>query len=167
VTVQRGGDRSAHAFLPAPYGTYPTSDGYLSLAMNPVPVIGKLLGIDYLESLVDEQTWWDERDQIEQLLAAHLQTESTEHWLTLLDAADVWCAPVLTLEELVAHPGFASIQMTQQVHRSADVTASGQELALTTTRSPIRIDGHILTNPAAAPKLGQHNEQLAAVGHRP
>jgi crotonobetainyl-CoA:carnitine CoA-transferase CaiB-like acyl-CoA transferase len=130
--------------------------------MNPVPTIGRLLGIDHLESLVDERTWWEERDQIEQLLAAHLQTNTTEHWLGVLDAADVWCAPVLTLEELVAHPGFASIQMTQQVHRSAELTGSGTELVLTTTRSPIRIDGHVLTNPAGAPKLGQHNEQLAA-----
>ena len=42
----------------------------------------------------------------------------------MLDAADVWCAPVLTLEELVAHDGFASIDMVQQVERDASLTRS-------------------------------------------
>lgn len=163
VTVTRSGEHSGHAFLPAPYGTYPTSDGHLALAMNPVPKIGALLGIDYLEGLTDEQAWWDEREQIEELLAAHLRTNSTAHWLEILDRADVWCAPVLTLEELVRHPGFASIAMTQQVRRPGEVTESGEEVLLTTTRSPIRIDGHPLTSSAAAPKLGQHNDQLDSV----
>jgi CoA:oxalate CoA-transferase len=45
VTVSRGGPHSANAFLSAPYGTYPTSDGHLALAMNPVDRIGQLLGI--------------------------------------------------------------------------------------------------------------------------
>lgn len=162
VTVTRSGEHSGHAFLPAPYGTYPTSDGYLALAMNPVPTIGTLLGIDYLAQLTDERAWWDEREQIEELLAAHLKTNSTAHWLEILDRADVWCAPVLTLEELVRHPGFASIAMTQQVRRPPEVTESGEEVLLTTTRSPLRIDGHPLTSPTAAPKLGQHNGQLDA-----
>lgn len=162
VTVTRSGEHSGHAFLPAPYGTYPTSDGYLALAMNPVPMIGTLLGIDYLAQLTDERAWWDEREQIEELLAAHLKTNSTAHWLEILDRADVWCAPVLTLEELVRHPGFASIAMTQQVRRPPEVTESGEEVLLTTTRSPLRIDGHPLTSPTAAPKLGQHNGQLDA-----
>ena len=48
VTVARGGQHSAHAFLPAPYGTYPTSDGYLALAMNPIDKIGTLLEDPYL-----------------------------------------------------------------------------------------------------------------------
>lgn len=161
VTVRRNGPHSAHAFLPAPYGTYPTQDGYVALAMNPLPKIGQLLGIDYLQGLTDEQTWWDRQDEVEELLAAHFKTGTTEQWLDILDAADVWCAPVLTLEQLVAHAGFAAIDMTQQVRRSAGVTDSGEDMVLTTTRSPIRIDGQVLTNTMPAPKLGQHNDQVS------
>lgn len=161
VTVRRNGPHSAHAFLPAPYGTYPTQDGYVALAMNPLPKIGQLLGIDYLQGLTDEQTWWDRQDEVEELLAAHFKTGTTEQWLDILDAADVWCAPVLTLEQLVAHAGFAAIDMTQQVRRSAGVTDSGEDMVLTTTRSPIRIDGQVLTNTKPAPKLGQHNDQVS------
>jgi crotonobetainyl-CoA:carnitine CoA-transferase CaiB-like acyl-CoA transferase len=160
VTVKRGGPHSAHAFLPAPYGTYPTADGYLALAMNPVPEIGRLLGLAELESLTDEQAWWERRDEILGILAERLLTKSTAEWLEILDAADVWCAPVLTLEELVASEGFEAIGMTQEVVRAEGVTDDGAELELTTTRSPIRIDGAPLRSDRPAPKLGQHNDLL-------
>src|SRR5690606_10374899 len=95
VTVQRGGDRSGHAFLAAPYGTYPTADGFLALAMNPLPKLGELLGIDELLAFTEEEAW-SRREEAEALLAAHLATKPMQDWLDILDAADVWCAPVLT-----------------------------------------------------------------------
>jgi CoA:oxalate CoA-transferase len=161
VTVERKGPHSAHAFLSAPYGTYPTSDGYIALAMNPVPKIGSLLGIHELEELSDPQSWWDQEDRIGDLLAAHFALGTTEHWLEILDAADVWCAPVLTLEELVAHDGFAAIGMTQRITRPA--TASDDlPVDLITTRSPLRIDGEELRTPRAAPRLGEHTDAVRA-----
>ena len=168
VTVARGGDRSAHAFLPAPYGTYPTSDSYLALAMNPVPVLGRLLELPELEDYVDEQQWWDHADEIATLIATRLATETNAHWLRVLDAADIWCAPVLTLEELVASDGFEAIAMTQQVRRSGASSASDSEApGLTTTRSPIRVDGRSLRNGRAAPRLGEHNAVVAEAAQQP
>lgn len=161
VAVQRGGRFSAHAFLPAPYGTYPTRDGYLALAMNAVDRLGELLDLPELARITDPQAWWDEQERIELALAARLAGETTEHWLGLLDAADVWCAPVLTLDELVEHPGFDAVAMTQPVTRGAEVTADGVELTLRTTRSPIRIDGRTLTSRRPAPKLGEHDDRIA------
>jgi CoA:oxalate CoA-transferase len=160
VTVQRKGRNSAHAFLPAPYGVFPTSDGYLSLAMNPIPKIGALLGIQELVGIDDPEEWWTRQAEIEALISAHLALQPTEYWLALLDAGDVWCAPVLTLEQLVEHDGFHAIDMTQRVVRDAAATDAGTELTLSTTRSPIRIDGHTLTSAVPAPKLGQHNDAI-------
>ncbi|CAN5122964.1 CaiB/BaiF CoA-transferase family protein [soil metagenome] len=158
VTVERHGEHSAHAFLAAPYGTYPTRDGYLALAMNPIPQIGQLLGIAELEAMTDPRLAWDRQEDIEAVLAAHFASDTTEHWLEVLDAGDVWCAPVLTLEELLEHDGFQAIGMTQQVTRERD----GSGVTLTTTRSPIRIDGEILRSPTAAPHLGQDDELVRA-----
>ncbi|MCU1509422.1 MAG: CoA transferase [Glaciihabitans sp.] len=159
VTVQRKGPHSAHAFLSAPYGTYPTSDGYIALAMNPVNRIGDLLSIAELSALTDPDSWWTDQERIEDLLAGHFAMETTEHWLAILDAADVWCAPVLTLEQLVDHEGFAAIAMTQEITRPG---ADGADVTLLTTRSPIRIDGQRLTSSAPAPRLGQHTEAVRA-----
>jgi CoA:oxalate CoA-transferase len=160
VTVERGGEHSAHAFLSAPYGTYPTSDGYLALAMNPVSQIGELLGITELAAMVDPDSWWQNQDVISELLAAHFALQSTDHWLAILDPADVWCAPVLTLEQLVAHEGFAAIEMTQQIER--DPANGAAAVVLTTTRSPLRIDGEPLTGSGPSPRLGQHTEAVRA-----
>ncbi|WP_104117635.1 CaiB/BaiF CoA-transferase family protein [Arthrobacter sp. B1805] len=157
IQVTRGGAHSAHAFLAAPYGTYPTSDGYIALAMNPLAKLGALLEIPALTEIDDPQDAWDRQEEIEALLAAHLAIADTQHWLDILDTADVWCAPVLTLEELVGHEGFAAIDMMQQVVRKSAHTGDGEPLTLATTRSPIRVDGHILSSDKPAPKLGQHN----------
>ena len=46
---------------------------------------------------MDEQQWWDHADEIADRLSVRLAGEDTAHWLEVLDAADVWCAPVLTL----------------------------------------------------------------------
>lgn len=154
IHVQRHGTHSAHAFLAAPYGTYPTSDGYLALAMNPIPKLGALLDLPQLEAMVDPQEAWDRQEEIEAILAARFATGTTAHWLETLDAADVWCAPVLTLDELLASEGFAAIRMTQQVTRGGT--------AISTTRSPLRIDGEILTSSKAAPTLGEDDERVRA-----
>ena len=149
VTVRRKGIRSAHAFLPAPYGIYPTSDGHLAIAMSPVPTIGRLLHLPEIAAMTDPQSWWDRQEEIEASLSERLRTRSRDDWLAVLDAEDVWCAPVLSLEELVEHDGFRAIAMTQEIRREG--------LALTTTRSPIRIDGERLTSPRPAPRLGEHD----------
>jgi crotonobetainyl-CoA:carnitine CoA-transferase CaiB-like acyl-CoA transferase len=117
--VQRGARNTAHAFLPAPYGIYPTADGYLAIAMTPVPALGALLGLPALEEYTDPDSWWTEQTTITRALADHLATRSTEQWLAILDAADVWCAPVLTLPELVGHDGFRALDLAQEVTRPA------------------------------------------------
>lgn len=154
IQVRRHGEHSAHAFLAAPYGTYPTLDGYLALAMNPIPELGRLLGLPELETLTDPRDAWDRQEEIEALLAARFATGSTAHWLGILDAADVWCAPVLTLDELLASDGFAAIDMTQEVERR------GTRIA--TTRSPLRIDGQVLRSEKAAPLLGEDGARIRA-----
>ncbi len=158
IEVRRGVRNTAHAFLQAPYGTYPTADGYLALAMTSVPELGKLIGLAEIERYVDPSTWWTEQAVITRALARHLATESTAHWLQILDAADVWCAPVLTLPELVAHDGFGALDMAQETERpGAD---GGGPVAIQTTRAPVRFDGRVLKNGRGAPHLGAHTEAL-------
>ena len=154
IAVERHGIHSAHAFLAAPYGTYPTSDGYLALAMNPIPKLGELLGIGALVEMTDPREAWDKQEQIEAILAATFATDTTDHWLAILDAADVWCAPVLTLDELLVSEGFAAIDMTQEVQRG--------DASIRTTRSPLRVDGEVLRSAKAAPTLGEDDDAVRA-----
>ena len=157
VVVKRGAKNSAHAFLPAPYGLYETANGYLAIAMTPIPQLGSLLGLDFAE-YEDPATWWSHQEEIMKKLADQLKAADTEHWLSILDAADIWCAPVLTLPELVAHEGFAELHMTQETKRPS--LDGNETISVTTTRSPLRIDGDPLTHSKGAPHVGENTEEI-------
>lgn len=159
VLVRRGAPHTAHAFLQAPYGTYPTEDGYIALAMGSVPELGGLIGLDALREFTDPETWWSEQARITQLLAAHLAKKPTDHWLSVLDAADFWCAPVLSLPELVNHEGFTAIDMAQEFSREG---ADGADITLKTTRAPVRFDGAPLGSTRGAPRVGEHTTMIDA-----
>jgi CoA:oxalate CoA-transferase len=150
---QRSQINNANAYLGAPYGIYPTADGYLALAMGSVPRLGALLGCPQLLEYSDSQRWFTERDQIKAALAEHLKGQSTAHWLGILEPAGVWCADVFTWPRLLEHEAFDVLRMVQRVSRSNGAS-------LLTTRCPIRIDGAILTSPTGAPKIGEHNDSI-------
>ena len=159
VVVRRGAGNSAHAFLPAPYGLYRTLDGYIAIAMTPIPHLGKLLGLD-LSAYEDPKSWWTEQEAIMKALSTQLQGRATEDWLEILDSADMWCAPVLTLPELISHEGFKSLDMTQETTRMSHDGVT--EISVQTTRSPIRIDGKTVKHRKGAPHVGEDTEKIRA-----
>lgn len=157
VEVNRGASNSAHAFLPAPYGLYSTSNGYIAIAMNPIPKLGELLGIDF-SMFSNPESWWSSQETIMATLTEKLIHETTEHWLGILDEADVWCAPVLTLPELVSHEGFLELDMLQETKRSS--LNGKEEISITSTRSPLRFDGRVLKSTKGAPHVGEDTEKI-------
>ncbi len=151
---ERSAINSAHAYLAAPYGIYRTADGYLAIAMGSVARLGELLGCQPLTTYTDVKTWFARRDEIKSILADHLRTQTTAQWLSILEPADVWCSDVFTWPKLLAHDGFKALDMIQRMSRDNGAN-------LSTTRCPIRVDGEILKSPAGAPKVGEHNGQVA------
>lgn len=159
VVVRRGAGNSAHAFLPAPYGLYETANGYIAIAMTPIPYLGELLGLD-LSEYEDPKSWWTEQEGIMRKLSARLKGKAAEDWLEILDSADIWCAPVLTLPELISHEGFKALDMTQETTRMAHDGVT--EISVQTTRSPIRIDGQTVKHRKGAPHVGEDTERIQA-----
>ena len=148
--------KNAHAYLAAPYGVYRTKDAYLAVAMTPIARLGDLLQIHALDPYHDKPAaWFTERDKIKQIIADHLATETTDHWLAILEPADIWCAKVLTWPELLAHDGFTSLDLLQTVERADNVRVR-------TTRSPIRINGRRAATGQAAPRIGEHSARIRA-----
>lgn len=143
---------SAHAFLSAPYGVYQTQDGYISLAMGDLLFIGNTLGVD-LNKYADKQDWFTFRDEIRELLAEKIITQTSDHWLNLLQKEGIWSGKVLNYEELDNQPFVNELQLKQTVQNSA-----GEKLI--TTRSPIQLDGKILTSTKAAPSVGEDNIKI-------
>ncbi len=151
---KRSNVRSAHAYLAAPYGVYPAKDGYLAIAMTPIPKLADLLGLDALQPWRDDPaSWFSERDAIKAIIAGRIATGTIAEWLAILEPADIWCAKVLNWEELMASDGFGVLDMLHKVERSDNVS-------IMTTRSPIRMDGVRPAGSIAAPRIGQHNEAI-------
>jgi CoA:oxalate CoA-transferase len=153
---RRSSFRSAHAYLAAPYGVYPTRDGFIAIAMTPLDRLAELLNIVDLTPYCDDSSkWFTARDEIKTILARALATETTEHWLSLLEPADVWCAEVLRWPEFLASEGFKVLDMLQTVERADGVS-------ITTTRSPIRVDGDRPGLSRAAPTVGEQSAAIRA-----
>jgi len=137
---------NAHAYLAAPYGTYRTQDGWLALAMTPLDTLAPLLDLP-----LAGRDAFAERDAIKALIASRLAEATTQHWLDRLRPHDIWCAPVNDWPTLLAEDAFRRLDMLQQIGRG-----------VTTTRSPVRIDGARAGNPAGAPQVGEHNDAIVA-----
>ncbi|HEY4209059.1 MAG TPA: CaiB/BaiF CoA-transferase family protein [Puia sp.] len=146
---------NGNAYVPAPYGIYKTASGYLSLAMNDVPLLGRLLGCPALEIYTDSSQWFDKRDDIKEILGMHLLTRGVDEWLAMLQPADIWCAKVLNYDQLMRETGYKMLNMELRVR-----TSNG--LSIKTTRCPIRIDGQVVFSETGAPLLGEHNERIDA-----
>ena len=154
---QRSAVNNAHAYLGAPYGIYATADGYLALAMGSILRLGELLDCPALATYTDPASLFDQRDEIKSILVHHLKHQTTQHWLSILEPADIWCADVLTWDSLFAHEAFRSLDMIQTVVRESD---SQSGTTMRTTRCPIRIDGELLTSSLPAPRIGEHNQLI-------
>ncbi len=149
----RGAVNSAHAYIAAPYGLYKTNDNYIALAMTNIPTLAELLGCEPLKQFSDSNDWFARRDEIKKVLADHLQQQPAAHWLGILEAADIWCAPVLDYDDLVKEEGYRLLEMEVTVKTSKGVS-------VTTTRCPVKVDGQLLLSAAGAPMLGEHNEAI-------
>lgn len=151
---KRSGFRSAHAYLAAPYGVYAAKDGYLAIAMTPIPRLADLLGLDALAPYRDDpSSWFTQRDAIKAIIAARIAAKTVEEWLAILEPADVWCAKVLDWDELVESDGFKTLDMLQTVTRDDGVS-------ILTTRSPLRVDGKRPAVASAAPRIGEHSAAI-------
>lgn len=143
----------AHAYLGAPYGIYKTSNGHLALAMGSIPAIGELIGLSALQEYETPDSWFEKRDEIKSLLEDHLLSESSEHWLSILEPADIWCAMVMDWQSLMDEDAFKVLNMIQKVEMT-----DGYKYE--TLRCPIRIDGDYFLSPKGSPILGEDTESI-------
>ncbi len=150
---RRSAFRNAHAYLAAPYGVYDTANGYLALAMTHLPTLGKLLELPALQEISNPADGFRRRDEIKQIIAKRLKEHTTEHWLEILNAADIWCAEVLDWPKLCRSDAFEQLAMVQTL-------GDGRGIEILTTRLPIRLDGSLLTSERLAPRVGQHTETI-------
>ncbi|TCC08792.1 CoA transferase [Kribbella soli] len=130
---------------PTAHRLYPTADGHLAVAPTSLN--------NLIQALTNNPPSPDGHGLDESWVAERLLAGGTAYWLEVLGGFGIECAQLRTLDEVIASEEFAAIEMTQTVERPP-AEPGGESLLLTTTRSPIRIDGEVLRNHRAAPRLG-------------
>jgi CoA:oxalate CoA-transferase len=150
---RRSAFRNAHAYLAAPYGVYDTADSHLALAMTHLPTLGKLLDLPALQEISNPTEGFSRRDEIKRIIAQRLKEHTTDHWLEILNAADIWCAEVLDWPKLCASDAFQQLAMVQTLK-------DGRGVEILTTRLPIRLDGNLMTSERLAPQVGEHTATI-------
>ncbi|MBB3457677.1 crotonobetainyl-CoA:carnitine CoA-transferase CaiB-like acyl-CoA transferase [Rhizobium sp. BK313] len=146
--------RNAHAYLSAPYGVYHCADGWLALAMTPLPKLAPLFELPALADYTPEEAF-SRRDEIKSLIASRLHEKTVKEWLAILEPADIWAAEVLDWPKLLKTAAFHQLDMLQTVTR-------GDGVSVRTTASPIRVNGVRHKNDLAAPTIGSESEKIRA-----
>ena len=159
--MPRPEENIGHVGATGPFGTYPTSDGHLALAMMPCPRLGEILGVDWLAEFDTNEKMFAERDTIHRRLAAHFGTDTTRAWLALLDEHDVWCAPV---------QDYADLEQDPQVQHAGlfwTVPIGEDDGDFRTVGTPFTFSRTPVTLRRGVPRAGQHTEEiLPGLGER-
>ena len=155
-SFERPQENLGHPGLTAPCGVYATADGYMLLAMTPCPKLGGILGVDWLAPYDTLEKMYEERDTVYRLLAAHLSTQPTKHWIDLLSASDVWCAPIQSYADLEDDPQIA--------HKGLfwDVPYADSGKTYRTVGSPFSFSASPVSVRRGAPRAGQHTPEFQA-----
>lgn len=155
---------SSHASV-APYGAFPTSDGFLLVAVASDALWKRFCGALDRDDLVDDPRFvtnalrCENRAELTESLNAILSTDTAAAWAEKMDAAGVPCSPVNTLDTVLSLPQVLHREMVAEVPRDDIPDLKVPGVAIKLSDNP----GSVRTPP---PTLGEHTEDiLAAIGY--
>ena len=137
-----------------PYKGYLTSNGEIVIAAGSDALFKSLAKVLGHPEWIDDERFIDNPRRVEHqqdlyaMIEAIVGAQTTEHWITELEAAGVPCSPVNDLAQMLAHPQTEALGLVQ------DVPGTGMKfLGL-----PLSFDGLRPKPLAPPPKLGEHTE---------
>jgi crotonobetainyl-CoA:carnitine CoA-transferase CaiB-like acyl-CoA transferase len=155
VPQRRGHEIHAHTYIRAPYGIYPTADGYLSIAFADLDVLSTALDAPELAGWDAERDGFAHRDEISAVVADRLRHHPTAYWLQTLGAQGVWVGPVNSYDDVLTDP--------QVAHNGSFVTYKHPtEGEVTTPGFAFRMSATPATVDRPAPVTGEHTAEVLA-----
>jgi crotonobetainyl-CoA:carnitine CoA-transferase CaiB-like acyl-CoA transferase len=141
--------------LSAPYQAFPTADGWIAIGAANQRNWERLVQAIGRADLLQEPLFATNSERMAHLealvdtLTETLKTRTTEEWLQALEAAEVPCGPVLTLEQVYRHPQVQARNMDVEVEHpvAGRIHAIGFPVKYSTTPAQMY---------RPAPVLGQH-----------
>jgi crotonobetainyl-CoA:carnitine CoA-transferase CaiB-like acyl-CoA transferase len=149
----RSAEPHAHCYIRAPYGVFGTKNSYLVMAFANLRKLGELIGEPSFADMDDEKDSWLHRDAIFARTAERLKARTTEEWLDLFRANDIWAGPVYGYADVVADPQIAhNGTFVEYDHPS--------EGRVKTPGFPIRFSKTPSTVERGAPQIGEHTREV-------
>ena len=143
----------------APYRAFEASDGDLVIAAFSQAFWVKFAGAmghpewaqDSRFKLIDDRKIY--KDELHALIEPLIRTKTVAEWLGILDAADVPCAEVASIGQVLGSAQTSARELVVDfVHpRAGPLRALG---------TPCRADGAVLRSPYPPPILGEHTDQI-------
>ena len=154
-TFRRPESGIGHPGNGAPFGTYRTSDGYLTIAMSPWPKLVEALGDDSLMQYNDPQRLFDERDKIHELIEAITITKTTDEWLDIMLALDLWVARVNHQKDVENDPQVIHNNTFVEIVHPKAGKVKVTNIPFTMSETPGKIS-------RPSPMIGEHGREILA-----
>jgi crotonobetainyl-CoA:carnitine CoA-transferase CaiB-like acyl-CoA transferase len=156
VPKQAGNDHPTSA----PTGVFPTSDGHINIAAAGEGLWKRLCAaiaapeLASIPEFVTPQLRSKNRGALNERIAAITMTNSSSHWIKLLNSAGIPCGAINSIDKTFAEPQVQHLAIARPVKHPqlGDIKVVGQPITM--SRSP---------QPAAmrpTPELGQHTSEI-------
>lgn len=143
-------------------GVFTTVDGAVVLVgafkANPLRDICAALGLDDLSQRPEFSSMeqlFAHRPQIQQILRDRFAQHTTEYWLDRLEAQDLLCAPVRSLEDALRDPQTLHNDMVLELPHPVTGTVR-------TVSSPVHLVDQPIEIRHTPPQLGEHTDEVLA-----
>ena len=147
-----------------PYQAFQTGDGWMLAGANNDPAWKRMAAAMGISGLAEHPDYATAAARVRNrvvliaLLEPLFRQKMNAEWLTILDAANIPCSPVLTMAEAIEHPQVAAMGLVQEV-------ADGRGGTMRLCGPPLSMSGTPMTAGRRPPDLGEHtNEVLAELG---
>lgn len=136
----------------APYGVFKTSDGYLCLSMISLDLLAKIFSDEtFLTWVLDGQ--FVRREEINELVAKWMLTNTTEYWMKRLDEFGAWYSVINDYDAVTKDPQV----IWNEYFNEMDHPIAGKIKLMS---HPVRYNGKTYKGTRAPALIGQHTEEI-------
>lgn len=149
-----------HGLIPGLWGTFKTKDRCITLASvreDRWPRFCKAMGLEHIEKdprFATDEAQMQHTEEIMAIVRGKFLERTADEWLQRLEEADVICGPILSYQEVFAHPQVQANQMVVTLPHpdgGGEIKQVGMPAHLSCTPGGVRTPG---------PRLGQHGREI-------
>ncbi|MGD1885632.1 MAG: CaiB/BaiF CoA transferase family protein [Cohaesibacteraceae bacterium] len=142
-----------HPGMDAPFGTYPTKDGWVTIAMSPFNTLVGVLGNDDLLAYDDPESLFAKRDEVWRKIAVETAKWSTADLMEAMLGVDIWCGEVKSHLEAAEDEQVRHLGLIQSYEhpKAGSVKTVGPSVRFSETPASIE---------RPAPMIGEHTRDV-------